>query len=84
MKNGPYELIIAPENYPGKRYRNKYAYEHIVRFWEHNGIVPPKGYEIHHKNMNHRDNRIENLELISMHEHRVFHGKLSNSKNKLP
>lgn len=33
VKNGPYELVIAPEEYPGKKYRGRYAYEHRVNYW---------------------------------------------------
>ena len=28
MKSGNYILIKAPDNYPGKKYRGKYCYEH--------------------------------------------------------
>ena len=80
MKNGPYELIIAPDNFPGKKYRNKYAYEHIVVYWKKTGIIPEKGYEIHHINGNHRDNKFINLKLITAHEHRLLHGKLNKVK----
>lgn len=76
MKNGPYELIIAPDNFPGKKYRGRYAYEHIVIFWKAHGYVPEKGLEIHHKNMNHRDNRITNLKLVTGQEHRKLHGEI--------
>jgi len=76
MKNGKYELIIAPNNYPGKKYRGRYAYEHIVVFWKKNGFVPAAGMEIHHKNMNHRDNRISNLQLVTSDEHRKLHGSM--------
>lgn len=75
MKNGPYNLIVAPKNYPGKKYRGRYAYEHIVVWWQHNKTVPTKGFQIHHKNGNHRDNRIANLELLTASEHASHHGK---------
>ena len=82
MKNGKYELLIAPINYPGKKYRDRYAYEHILVWWEHTGSVPPSGMEIHHKNGNHRDNRIDNLELVTGHEHRKIHGAIA-TKNSI-
>ena len=33
----------------------------------------PKGYVVHHKNHNRKDNRLENLELMSDYEHRKMH-----------
>jgi hypothetical protein len=80
MKNGPYELVIAPRGYPGKKYRRRYAYEHIVVWWKKTGAVPEKGMEIHHINMNHRDNRIENLQLVTSQEHRLIHGRINSEK----
>ena len=40
MKNGDYILVKAPTNYPGKKYRNKYCYEHHLVYWQHYGIIP--------------------------------------------
>lgn len=75
MKNGPYELVIAPDGYPGKRYRDRYAYEHVVVYWKHHGAIPAAGFEIHHLNGNHRDNRIENLQLLTAQEHQRIHAE---------
>lgn len=80
MKNGPYELIIAPEGYPGKRYRGRYAYEHTVMWWLVNKTMPSPGYEIHHRNGDHRDNRISNLDLVTSEEHKRIHGLLSRER----
>lgn len=73
MRNGPYELVIAPQGYPGFRYRGRYAYEHTVVWWKNHGVVPSKGHQIHHLNGNHRDNRIENLQLLTSAEHARIH-----------
>lgn len=73
MKNGPYNLIIAPENYPGKKYRSRYAYEHIIIYWKVHGIIPKKGFEIHHIDGNHRNNKLENLRLVTNKEHHELH-----------
>ena len=74
MKNGVYTLVVAPENYPGLKYRGKYAYEHHIIWWKHLGSLLVDGYEIHHINGNHRDNRIENLKCMSSSEHSSLHG----------
>lgn len=73
MRNGSYELVVPPEGYPGKRYRGRYAYEHHVVWWNHNREIPAKGEVIHHRNANPRDNRIENLEKLSAHDHLSQH-----------
>lgn len=73
MRNGEYTLIVAPEDYPGKWYRGRYAYEHHVVYWRATGVVPGRGQVVHHKNEDKRDNRIENLELITVQEHNKHH-----------
>ena len=73
MKNGPYELVIAPDNYPGKKYRNRYCYEHHVVYWKNTSKLPNKDEIVHHKNGDYRDNRIENLELLFKKDHDKMH-----------
>ncbi len=73
MKNGEYNIIVAPDNYPGKKYRNRYCYEHIFIWWKNTGNIPSDGNVIHHINGNKRDNRINNLKEISAKEHNSKH-----------
>lgn len=73
MKNGEYELIIPPRNYPGKRYRGRYAYEHHVVWWQITGEIIKEGYTIHHRNERKRDNRPENLEKMTKEDHDKHH-----------
>lgn len=80
MKNGPYILVIPPEDYPGKRYRDKYAYEHHVVYWVNTGIIPKENEIIHHINGDKIDNRIDNLELLTNCEHSKHHGSLKKKK----
>lgn len=76
MRNGPYELVIAPAEYPGKKYRDRYVYEHHLVWWKATGEVPDYQVgNIHHKNGDKRDNRVENLERISRSRHSVLHAK---------
>jgi len=46
--------------------------QHRYNWIKHNGVIP-KGYEIHHKNWNRYDNRIENLSLMSTNKHGRLH-----------
>ena len=75
MKNGPYELVVAPENYPGKRYRDRYCYEHTLVWWQTTGQVPTSAEVIHHKNGRQRDNRFTNLELKTRVGHSLEHAQ---------
>lgn len=83
MKNGPYEFVRAPAEYPGKKYRGKYVYEHQLVWWLHTGELIPEGYLIHHKNHNKRDNRFENLEKKKKAEHSREHNLEINPPNKV-
>lgn len=73
MKNGDYLLIIAPSEYPGKKYRGRYCYEHHYVYWKKTRLIPNKTQMIHHKNENRYDNRFVNLELIYKKDHPQKH-----------
>lgn len=75
MKNGEYELVKAPEEFPGEKYRGKYCYEHHLVWWDNKDQLPGDGEVIHHKNEDKRDNRIENLEKLTVEEHISHHQK---------
>ena len=48
------------------------VFKHRMIWEEHHGKIP-QGFVVHHKNGNKHDNRIENLELLSCHEHMKLH-----------
>lgn len=73
MRNGPYELVIAPDDYPGKRYRGRYCYKHHLVWWRRTGEVPGPGELVHHKNGKKRDNRFRNLEKKTRAAHSAEH-----------
>ena len=73
MKNGPYELVVAPDDYPGKRYRGRYCYEHHLVWWREHGSLPASDECLHHVNENRRDNRLSNLRLKLKKKHSSEH-----------
>ena len=73
MKNGEYILVCAPDNFPGKKYRDKYCLEHHLIYFLNYGVVPKEDEIIHHINGNKYDNRIENLQLLTKKEHNKIH-----------
>lgn len=75
MKNGDYILVKAPINYPGKKYRNKYCYEHHLVYWQHYGIIPNNKEVIHHIDGNKHNNSIDNLKLLTAKQHDSYHGE---------
>lgn len=75
MRNGDYELVKAPDDYPGRKYRDKYCYNHHLVWWQSTGSLPKPGYVIHHKDENKYNNLFSNLEEITDAEHRRHHAK---------
>jgi len=73
MRNGGYELVIAPPEYPGKKYRGRYVYEHHLVWWKHTGQLVPVGFDLHHKDENKRRNVYDNLELKKHGAHIADH-----------
>ena len=73
MKNGPYILVKAPEDYPGKKYRGRYVYEHTLVWWQHTGQLVPAGWLVHHKDEDKHNNEFSNLELKSTGKHTADH-----------
>ncbi len=75
MINGDYILIKAPSEWTGKKYRDRYIYEHHYVYWKHTGICINENQIIHHLNENKHDNRFDNLELQTRKGHASHHGK---------
>lgn len=83
MKNGDYVLVIAPDEYPGKKYRGRYCYEHHLVWWRNTGQVVNPGYVVHHKDGNKHNNIFSNLELLSLSNHMRLHNRVVARKIKL-
>lgn len=74
MKNGDYELVIAPPDFPGKKYRDRYCSKHVFIYWQTYGVVPNSDEIIHHKDGDRHNNDPKNLELMKRKEHSKMHG----------
>lgn len=59
--------------------KQKYEREHRAIWEEQHGLIP-SGYEIHHKNRIKTDNRIVNLELLEIGDHKRLHCKKEHSE----
>jgi len=82
MRNGNYEMMIAPAEYPGTRYRGRYCYEHHLVWWRYAGELAVADEKvIHHINGDMRDNRLENLQMVTVSEHSIIH---STGKTYMP
>jgi hypothetical protein len=79
LNNGTYNLAVAPINYPGKIYRKneglRVCCEHHLIWWKHTGKTVKKGYVIHHKDGNTKNNIFSNLEEIEKKLHCRQHAK---------
>ena len=60
-------------------------FEHCIIWEKHNGKIPI-GMQIHHKDFNKENNRIENLQLVTPLEHKRIHAgcKLANGEWEKP
>ena len=71
---GYYRITTSKEGYPLRLLH--------VLIWENfYGIKKPDGYDIHHKNGDKLDNRIQNLQCIDSGLHKSYHKKGENHPN---
>ena len=87
--NGPilssdgYLLVMRPSWYATTR-RSRIR-QHSVVYCEHNQLTKiPKGYAVHHINEVRTDNRIENLQMMTISEHMKLHCKRRKSAETIP
>ena len=78
VSKGDYNYAVVPEH--PKRTKNNYVLEHRVVMENHLGRLLNENEVVHHINGNKKDNRIENLKLLSEKEHKFLHGKKNGYK----
>jgi hypothetical protein len=71
-----YVQVYAPDH---PRQSNRRVHEHVLVYEAANGPIP-KGFDVHHKNENRQDNRLENLELMTRAGHASLHRRLTNER----
>jgi hypothetical protein len=69
-------MVVAPEGWPGKKYRDRYCYEHHLVWWRSTGELIGDDEILHHKNGNKRDNRLENLKKVLRAAHTAKHNRI--------
>ena len=82
MKNGDYDLAIAPIEYTGKKYKGRYIPESHLVWWEYTGEIVKFPHLIHHKNNNKHDNKFKNLKKRHIQKHNFEHNYLKDIKVK--
>jgi len=80
-----YKLVVAPDGYPGLIYKdgNRILEHHSVWWIHHKEVIDTAKYVIHHINENKSDNRIENLQKMTVMEHNRHHKLIHNEKEYL-
>ena len=73
VSKGDYNYAVVPEH--PNRTKNNYVLEHRIVIENHLGRLLNSNEVVHHKNGNKKDNRIENLVILSDEEHAKLHGK---------
>lgn len=84
-KDHGYYIIYKP-HYPYSNPRNGYVREHRYIMYIYLSILNNKvtyieGFDVHHKNGNIKDNRIQNLELIIRSDHSKIHNPIIDRTN---
>ena len=79
-----YRQVRAPIGYPGKVYSwGDRVLEHHLIWWRNTGTIVPKGWIIHHRNKNGKDNRFKNLELMRAGDHTTHHHLVCKLKERI-
>ena len=73
VSKGQYNYAVCPDH--PNRTRNSYVLLHRVLMENHLGRLLTRGEVVHHLNHNKKDNRIENLEVMTAAEHSRKHAK---------
>lgn len=79
VHKGDYNYALVPEH-PNAT-EHGYVLEHRVVMENYIGRLIRDDEEVHHKNRNRYDNRLENLVLVNKHDHVKYHGYCNYAKH---
>lgn len=71
-----YTMVLKPDWYTGRRGCKHIFTHHFVYCNNHGLTCIPRGYQVHHKDLDKTNNDIENLLLLTASEHTKLHSRL--------
>jgi hypothetical protein len=80
VKNGGYDIVLAPEDYPGLKYRGCYCQVHVLAYWRATGDYPSQGEVIHHIDLDRTNHNPINLTKMTNKDHSSLHNRLHPGK----
>lgn len=76
VNDGRGRILIYTPNHPNPNWKGTHVYRYRLVIEKHLGRYLHKKEVVHHKNGDHSDDRLENLEIMTQAEHARLHHKI--------